>query len=531
MSRTTISERGETPLPEDEAGAGAPGGKGFRRTLGGIGLVVAVGSGALLAVGAFLGLYVRPTSDDWCALWKARDMGPFGLASDFYNTQNGRVTNAFLSGVIYADDMLGPKVMPAFLVVSLGVALFLLARAALRALGRPQPPAVLLVAAVGLIEALLFFAGTRPYQVLLWAPATISHTLPSVIGLWAVVVAVVAARSRHRWARPAAVATAVLTGMAIGTLSEPFTMVAGISAASVGVLCLPRLRWAKDWYVSTWCVAACVGLASGLALLYTSPGAQWRRAQVPKKPLTLSEVGETIHDWWRMWQTIGDQWAYAGALAVGVLLGLGLVFAGPIAGHRPAAPAEDGRPRRRGRRAAAAGEGRPRGLTVVAALLPLPLLALASLGVAYGLRSGYGITGWTYARTWTNFLVPMLLILCAYGTWAGHWLGRRLTAPRPAARAARAVTLLAAGALAVGSAIALVQPVHTTATGTVARSIAWDRQNTRIRAEIANGATDVAYRPMYIGWLAEPFFTKVYARDWAAQCAARYYEVDKIHRG
>lgn len=68
---------------------------------------------------------------------------------------------------------------------------------------------------------------------------------------------------------------------------------------------------------------------------------------------------------------------------------------------------------------------------IVAALLPLPLLALASLGVAYGLRSGYGITGWTYARTWTNFLVPMLLILCAYGTWVGHRLGRRLVAPGP----------------------------------------------------------------------------------------------------
>ncbi|MDX2558835.1 hypothetical protein PV371_04120 [Streptomyces sp. TX20-6-3] len=512
MSRTTTSERGETPLPGDEAETDTLGGNRFRRALSGVGLLVAVGSGALLAVGAFLGLYVRPTSDDWCALWKARDMGPFGLVSDFYNTQNGRVTNAFLSGVIYADDMLGPKLLPAFLVVALGGALFLLARAALRALGRPQPPAVLLVAAVGLIEALLFFAGTRAYQVLLWAPATISHTLPSVIGLWAVVVAVLAARSPR--ARIAAVVTAVLIGMAIGTLSEPFTMVAGISAAAVGLLCLPRLGWAKDWYVSLWCAAACVGLAGGLALLYTSPGAKWRRAQVPKEPLTLSEVGEIVHDWWRMWQTITDQWAYAGALAVGVLLGLGLVFAGPS----------------RDRAAAPAGRRRPRGLMIVAALLPLPLLALASLGVAYGLRSGYGVTGWTYARTWTNFLVPMLLILCAYGTWAGHRLGRVLLAPRPGVRVARAVTLLAVGGLAVASAIALVRPVYSTTTGTVARGVAWDRQNAQIRADIANGATEVTYRPMHIGWLAEPFFTKVYARDWAAQCAARYYEVDRLNR-
>ncbi|MER5306446.1 DUF6056 family protein [Streptomyces sp. NPDC002773] len=511
MSRTTISERGKVPATEDEAESDTPGGKGFSRALSGVALVVAVGSGALLAVGAFLGLYVRPTSDDWCALWKARDLGVLGISADFYTTQNGRVTNAFLTGLVYTDGMRGAKLMPAFLVVALGAVLFFLARAALRALGCPQPPAVLLVAAVALFEALLFFAGTRSYQVLLWAPATISHTLPSLIGLAAVLGAVAAARSRRPWARNAAVATAVLTGLAVGMLSEPFTMVAGIFALAAGLVCLPRLGRAKDWYVTTWCAAACVGLAGGLALLYTSPGARWRRSQNPEKPLTLAELGETFRDWWRIWQTIIDQWAYLGVVAVGVLLGLGIAFAGPS-----------------GARDAFAGAGRPRRVPWIAALLPVPLIAVASLGVTYGLRSGYGPAGWTYGRTWTNFLVPLLLLLCAYGTWAGHRLGRLLRAPgRPAARAA---TLVAVGTLALGSATALVQPVYTLTRQTVHRSIAWDLQSARIRAEVANGATEVTYRPLPIASLAEPFFTRVYARDWVAQCASRYYGVERIRR-
>lgn len=147
MSRTTPPEHSDAPLPtdtrdEDGAGDGRKGGGavGPRRALSWIALVVTAEAGALLSVGAFLGLYVRPTSDDWCALWKARDMGVLGITWDFYRTQNGRVTNAFLTGLVYSDDMRGPKLLPALLVVAIGAGLFLLGRAALRALRLPGPP-------------------------------------------------------------------------------------------------------------------------------------------------------------------------------------------------------------------------------------------------------------------------------------------------------------------------------------------------------------------------------------------------------
>ncbi|MGW0029495.1 hypothetical protein ACWDXD_06605 [Streptomyces sp. NPDC003314] len=545
MSRTTISERGEAPVPEDGAGDGAAGraGKGgLARASGAVALVVAAGSAALLSVGAFLGLYVRPTSDDWCALWKTRDMGVLGIASDFYLTQNGRVTNAFLTGLIYSDGTRGPKLLPAFLVVALGAVLFLLAREALRALRLPFP-AVAAAAAVLVLEALLFFAGTRSYQVLLWAPATISHTLPSLIGLWAVLGAVWAARSGRRWARAASTGAALLTGTAIGMLSEPFALVGGAIAASVGLLCLPRFGWTENRYVSTWCAAACLGIAAGLVLLSTSPGARWRRAQHPPEPLSAAEVGETFHDWWRVWQTAGGQWAYLGAVTAGVLLGLGAAFLRTRTRTRTR-PRTQTRPRALAavRVPPAAGPSR-RPVLLVAALSPLPLIALASLAVVYGLRSGYGVTGWTYARTWTSFLVPFLLTLCAYGAGLGLLLGRRLTTdpdPEPgttpgsgtASRTtvARVTALVAAGASTLVCVAALVSPVQDLTTTTVARSLAWDRQDARVRSEAADGAREATYRPLPIGHLAEPFFTTAYPRDWVAQCASRYYGVSRITR-
>ncbi|MFJ3582927.1 DUF6056 family protein [Streptomyces sp. NPDC090127] len=478
-------------------------------------LVLASAAGALLAVGLFLGLYVRPTSDDWCAAWKARDMGVFGITSDFYMTQNGRVTNAFLSGIVYSNGIVGPKILPALIVLSLTAGLFLLGREVLRLVGWKVDAAALL-AVVLTLQVLLFFAGTRSYQVLLWAPATISHTLPGIIAVWAILCGIWAARSPSVAVRRAGLFSALLLSFAIGTTSEPFSLVGGLITATVAVLSLPALRLAPDWRPFTWCVVWCTGLLAGLVFLYTSPGARWRRAQNPRTTSVLSpaEMKATVEDWGHMWSAVASQPAYLGALAVGVLLGLVLVLPSAV-------PPPGGSALRHA----------PRGVRIAVVVLPVPLVALGSFMVALGLHSGYGPSGWTYARTWMSFLVPMVLALVLYGTLLGRALGRRLrTLHLPQAGLATAAALVV-GAAALGLMASLVPDVRTLTTETTARGAAWDAQNARIRGDIARGATDVAYRPLHIGELAEPFYTKAYERDWVSACVSKYYGITRIHRG
>ncbi|MFJ6785844.1 DUF6056 family protein [Streptomyces yangpuensis] len=484
------------------------------------GATLLAAAGALVAVGCFLGLYIRPTSDDWCAAWKTRDLGVLGITADFYTTQNGRVANAFLSGLLYSGGPAGTKLLPTLIAVSLTAALVLLGRRLLRTLGH-APPLLLLTACALALQALLYYAGTRSYQVLLWAPATISHTLPSVIGLWALLLALATVSHPRRAVRTAGFAGALLIGFALGTLSEPFALVSGLLAALTAVLCLPRLRLAPTWRPFTWCLLWCTGLACGLAVLYTSPGARWRRAQQPEKPpmLSTAELRATYEDWLHMWDTVTGQWAYLAAAAAGLLLGLAATLRTPRT-----------RPRPRTRTRPRPGPGPGRATRAALLLLPLPVVVLGSFAVAAGLRSGYGPTGWTYARTWTSYLLPMELALCGYGVLLGTWAGPRLAARGPAGPGALAAATTAALCLTVASMASLVPALQQLTTTTVTRSVAWDAQNARIRAEAARGATDVGYRPLPIANLAEPFFTSDYRRDWVAACVSRWYDVDRIHR-
>ncbi|MEU7555367.1 hypothetical protein AB0B01_24005 [Streptomyces sp. NPDC044571] len=502
---------GRRPRAADRA-TGRPVWKGLLP--GAAGTLVAA-AGALIAVGCFLGLYVRPTSDDWCAAWKSRDLGVLGITSDFYRTQNGRVANAFLSGVFYGDGLAGIKILPTVIAVTFTAGLVLLGREFVRLIGG-RPRLLILTACSLVVQALLYYAGTRSYQVLLWAPATISHTVPSVIGVWALLLGIRTVRHRRAAVRAGGFAAAFFIGFALGTLSEPFALVSGLLAAGAGLLSLPRLGLARNRRPSTWCLLWCAGLVCGLVVLYTSPGARWRRAQQPDKesPLAASELRGAFEDWLHMWHSVTGQWAYLGAVAVGVLLGLGSRLHGPLG------PAAAGREPRR---------AVPRHMLVMLLLLPVPVVVLGSFAVVVGLRSGYGPSGWTYARTWTSYLVPMELALCGYGALWGVRGGRWSAGRRNSGTLLGACTV-AAACLGLASVAALVPNVRQLTTVTVARAVAWDAQNSRIRAEAAQGAAAVGYRPLYIGGLAEPFFTADYERDWVAACVSKWYRVDRIHR-
>lgn len=498
--------------PDSPAGRGTGRRPLLRAFLQGAGVTLVAAAGALIAVGCFLGLYVRPTSDDWCAAWKSRDMGVFGITSDFYMTQNGRIANAFLSGLVYGDGLTGTKILPTVIVVTFTAVLVLLGCHFIRFLGA-RPRVVLLTACALVVQALIYFAGTRNYQALLWAPATISHTLPSVIGLWALLLAVRTVNHPRTAVRGAGFAGAFLIAFALGTLSEPFALVSGLLAGAVALLCLPRLGLARNWRPFTWAALYCAGLVTGLVVLYTSPGARWRRAQQTDKASLLSarELKGTVRDWLHMWDTVSGQWAYLGAAAVGVLLGLACVLRTSSRRERQEPP-----------------RAVPRTVLIALLLLPVVVVVLGSLAVVVGLRSGYGSTGWTYARAWTSYLVPMELALCGYGALLGAWGGRWLAARRRA-DATLVTGAVVAGALALASVAVLVPAVQQLTTETVTRSVAWDAQSARIRSEAARGTTDVGYQPLWIGNLAEPFYTRNYERDWVSACVSKWYDIDRIH--
>jgi hypothetical protein len=467
--------------------------------------VVAVVSAGLLTVLAYLGRYVRPTSDDWCALWKTRDMGILGITEDFYQTQNGRLANAFISGLVNVDGVVGMKLLPAVLVAAFGLGLVLLLRE-LWILLNWRVSLIMSAAIAAVVEVLLFLAAQNPYQALLWAPATISHTLPTIVGVWAVVLGLWAGRSGKAWMRAVSLVVVVLAGLVLGTLNEPFVIVAGLGCGVVGLLTLPWFRQVRSWYPISWCAAACVGLIAGYAVLYTSPGAEWRRAQNPAADTLLSpeNLSGSYHDWLAVLDVLASEWTYLAAVAIGLAAGL-LVTPGE--------------------------QRKPRGVLIAALLLPIPVFLISSFVTILGVRQGYGPSGWTYFRTWFSFVAPLVFLLVAYGVVAGRLLRRALDTRRGTQALVGALTVgvLAAG-FAIFGVVSLVPRLDALHDVTAARAAAWDKQDSRIRKQVRDGAVVVKYRPLNIANLAEPFYTKTYSRDWVSACASEWYGVDRLKR-
>ncbi|MGA4538886.1 DUF6056 family protein [Uniformispora flossi] len=470
-----------------------------------IALYTVAGAGAaLLAVSAFLGLYVRPTSDDWCATWKTRDMGTWGIVDDFWTTQNGRTSNAFVTAIVYADGILGPKVLPALLVVFMVGGLVLVYRELARRAGWVTPLYGSVLLAV-VSSCALFLSMPLPYQTLLWAPGTISHTLPFVIALWAMYWAL---RAQGRTHRIVATAAAAVIGAFMGMLSEPFTVVA---LALVGVAALFALVTAirrNGRYPLAWCVATLGGLLVGFGLLYISPGAKRRREITDRGESMFSGdlLTDAYHEWVKVLHTIVETRAYLAVFAAGLAVGLLTV-----------------------RREGAVPAVRSRWTRLLLVVLP-PLLFIAiSFVITVSVRFGYGPGGaYAYSRTWFNYLGPAAIALAAYGACLGFLLRQRL-----AGRGSAAVPVVVlAGAIAAGALVVALfdwsAVVRDMTTKNVNRATAWDAGNAEIRAAIARGEKVVPYVPHQIDWLSEAYETPR-PTDWVAECITEYYGVDDIY--
>jgi hypothetical protein len=458
-----------------------------RRLVGWVSVVVLVATAALLAATASAGTHVRPIADDWCiAAWTWND-GVLGIVDRFYFHINGRAANAGANGVVYSFGLTGPKVLPLVLIVGYVVGIYLLLRLGGRLAQRVVPRPVALAVA-GTVTVLLLMAGRVVYEVLYWAPGSVSHTLPPLLGLWSLVLVARAELSGRRAPRVLTAIVLFLGGFFIGSLSEAFVLVSGSYAAAAGLWFLLR-RAPRRWlgYAAAWCV----GLVAGFALLYLSPGRQTRQARTREQVPLLSWEGlqDLLGQWFSIWEVLLTEPIYVAAIAVGVLVGLSASL-----------PAN-----RRGR------------LTgVLAAVVVLGLVACTSLGVALALRVGYGANGWTYERVWTNFVVSTLLSVVLVSALLGAWLRRRVP------DAAGAVVSVVAGAVVLVC-LAGVAPQMSTLYGDMAtRSDHWEEQDARLKRLSAQGRVAVPYTPHPIAGLTEPFAYRDYRADWVAHCVEYY---------
>jgi hypothetical protein len=459
-----------------------------------------IGFAGVLAVTAFLGHFVRPTSDDYCVAAKERQWGVLRIVHQYYFDLNGRIANAVASGGVYVGGGWVTKAFPGLLllglVAGLGGAGYLVCR---RVLATSVPLAALAAAfAAVAVTATATWDAYNPYQVIFWAPGSISHTLPSVLAALFLALAVML---RDRLP-VLVVAAGLLMGFTVATLSEAFAATGGtLLVVALAYLLVHGPRRGAAMRASA---ASLAGIAIGVVVLLTSPGAAARR-QVAGAGLS---VGGAVRRATEVYGTVlreaFNPRLVVTAIAVGVLLALLLP---KVALQRRAV------------------------LWLGAGALVLPFVmafeVIAALGVGYGSR------GWTFTRAWQDFVIPSVIAFALLGfllTWLAAEPIRRWLPAERAATVRPVLAVVVGVAAVVGLAWGTTrqaQQQHDVAVKMQHRSESFDRQAAAIAAQRAAGQLVVAYTRQPIGGLAEPF--RLTARkDWVAGCAAAYFRVDGI---
>jgi len=467
----------------------------------------------LLALGAFASPAVRLAADDWCAAARIRDYGSLGFIGYYYTKVNGRLAYHVSQLLVFADGLRGARVLPFVLIVTLSVGIFTMLYLALRHLRWRWPAAAAALLAV-VVSALTFFAGNVVYQILFWPASTVTHTLPAILGIWNVIILMVAARSRRRWVRVTAVALALLMGLLIGSLGEAFFVVSGVYAGTALLLALLARRDRRARYPITWLAVWLVGMLAGFAVLYLSPGQRLRTEGTFKHEqaslLSVRGFAQTVHAWLNSWEMILSQPAYYAAILAGLLVGL-LASSAPL--RRTSLPF--------------AGGSWTLLRTMLVVVLPAVLVVIASFGVIAGLRYGYGPNGWTYQRAWTSFLIPATVTAALYGAAAGYWLGRRASGWKRNV-AVPTLALLGVSALFTTVLLGSIVPRNTALVHEMTdRATAWDENDAAVAQQISEGKRTVRFTPTPIASSTEPFRYTT-PPDWARNCAAVYYGADQL---
>ncbi|MFE4651990.1 DUF6056 family protein [Streptomyces sp. NPDC056707] len=443
----------------------------------------------LLGVAAWFGRWVRPGGDEWCFLPVVRDEGLSGMVGKFYLGDNGRVTNAVL---VWAYARFGVAGHQWFGLVSGGVMLGILwavTVSALRRAGLTAPRGVPLFVA-SMVTAVFLFATPNTYKTFYWPAASVSHTLAPVLACAA---ALPLLRARSRRGRRIALVSVFAAGLCIGTLSEETSVVVLVVLSAVLLL----LAGQRRGYARGWCLTGMAGTGIGTLVLYTSPGARIRRGRFGTDGVSFlapdSLLG-SLRGFGHILGTLLTTWAYSGAVAAGVLLGL--LIRGP-GGRRVVLPV------------------RRRRLVCVAVLAFLLSGYLCTL-VAYPV---FGERVTTSTRIWNDYLLLYIAVLVGAGALLGLALGRR-TRHTGAVQAAGA-------AVCVAVCLALAVPLWRLEADMRVRAVKWDHQDRWLRARVAAGDRVLPYTPVSVSGMVEPF-RQHGRRVWPAPCVADYYHLERI---
>ena len=472
---------------------------------------VAVG---LLNLGAFSGLFVRPAADDWCVVGKIHAYGYLGMVHNFYAVSNGRLANGVAGALVYADGIRSARLLTLVLVAALSVGIFILVYSSMRRLTWrwPAAPAAFMAA---VIAALTLFAGNRVYQVTYWPAGSVTHTLPAILGIWSVVLALVASRNRTS-VRVVALVTTWLTGFAIGTLSEAFFVVSGVYAVAALAVAATDWRARRGRFFVAWLSSWIVGLLAGFTVLYTSPGLSRRtKVSIPSgdEPSLLSIHGlaDVVRAWASTWRVIAAEPAYYAVIASGLVVGL---LASRSTLSKASVPFING--------------SRSRAKKTILLLLPAGLVVIASFGVIAGLTLGYGPAGWRYERAWTNFLVPALLTAALYAVALGYWLGGRMRSRRGVWIPAMLTLLLLSAGFSTAALASIVPRNWDLTQEMTVRAHNWDVNNAAVERQIRQGRRVVQFTPYPVANSTEPFTLTAPGTKWADGCAALYYGVERL---
>ncbi|MFC4910689.1 DUF6056 family protein [Actinomadura gamaensis] len=485
----TVEVKQRTPH-RDESG-GPPGSPRRPAVISAAVLLVAfVAIGGVLC---FLGIFVRPASDDFRFIVIERRDGFLGASSFLYSSLTGRVGNGLFVGLAYLSPDWGLRLTPTVALLSLAVAGALLAHALLARAGAGAHPLAAPLAGLG-TAVLALVMQPRAYHTLYWTAGVITHTLPPALVTGLAGVALLARSHRARlWTGAAAVPVGVL----LGTTSET------ISAAVLILVVLAGIGQPVFAGRATWPPAFGVVLGAstvvGAVIVLTSPGhAAALRQRTHGEALVSSRVlADTVATWEKALSHLSTDAALPAAAAIGFVVCL------LARTHRPI----------------------PAGRLLFALVAAGAGVLALTFAVMWELRVGWGPGGWRFYRAWFAFQYAAVLVAAFYGYAAADVL-RRL---RSRADVPRAVACAVCVALVAAACTGAAGRVRHTATAMMHRAAAFDAQSARAERAKRDGARTIAIARLPIANLAVPF-EKRRGPDWLAPLIARYYGLASVTR-